>query len=85
MRPLLHRRPRTSGSFPADGPFYQDSQERYQTLLKNVLEQKVFEKTDVVVWECRNCGHLHIAVKAPKVCPVCAHPEAYFEVRKENY
>ena len=48
-------------------------------------EEKVFEKSDVVVWECRNCGHLHIGVKAPKVCPVCAHPEAYFEVRKENY
>ncbi len=60
-------------------------EERYQALLKNVLEEKVFEKTDVVVWECRNCGHLHIGVKAPKVCPVCAHPEAYFEVRKENY
>ncbi len=60
-------------------------EERYQALLKNVLEAKVFEKTDVVVWECRNCGHLHIGVKAPKVCPVCAHPESYFEVRKENY
>ena len=60
-------------------------EERYQALLKNVLEEKVFEKTDVVVWECRNCGHLHIGVKTPKVCPVCAHPEAYFEVRKENY
>ena len=60
-------------------------EERYQALLKNVLEEKVFEKSDVVVWECRNCGHLHIGVKAPKVCPVCAHPEAYFEVRKENY
>ena len=60
-------------------------EERYQALLKNVLEEKVFEKSDVVVWECRNCGHLHIGVKAPKVCPVCAHPEAYFELRKENY
>ena len=60
-------------------------EERYQALLKNVLEEKVFEKTDVTVWECRNCGHLHIGVKAPKVCPVCAHPESYFEVRKENY
>ena len=60
-------------------------EERYQALLKNVLDEKVFEKTDIVVWECRNCGHLHIGVKAPKVCPVCAHPESYFELRKENY
>ena len=60
-------------------------EERYQALLKNVQDLKVFEKTDVVVWECRNCGHLHIGVKSPKVCPVCAHPESYFEVRKENY
>ena len=60
-------------------------EERYQALLKNVLDEKVFEKTDVVVWECRNCGHLHIGVKAPMVCPVCAHPQSYFEIRKENY
>ena len=60
-------------------------EERYQALLKNVQDLKVFEKTDVVVWECRNCGHLHIGLKAPKVCPVCAHPESYFEVRKVNY
>jgi rubrerythrin len=60
-------------------------EERYQALLKNVRENKVFEKTDVVVWECRNCGHLHIGTKAPAVCPVCAHPLSFFEVRKENY
>ena len=60
-------------------------EERYQALLKNVKENKVFEKTDVVVWECRNCGHLHIGTKAPAVCPVCAHPLSFFEVRKENY
>ncbi len=74
-----------AAQFRAVAKIERTHEERYQTLLKNVLEQKVFEKTDVVVWECRNCGHLHIAVKAPKVCPVCAHPEAYFEVRKENY
>ncbi|MDY4788187.1 MAG: rubrerythrin family protein [Bacilli bacterium] len=62
-----------------------EHEERYQALLKNVKEAKVFEKTDVVVWECRNCGHLHIGVKAPEVCPVCAHKQAYFEVRKVNY
>ena len=60
-------------------------EERYQALLKNVKENRVFEKTDVVVWECRNCGHLHIGTKAPNVCPVCNHPLSFFEVRKENY
>lgn len=60
-------------------------EERYQALLKNIQDNKVFEKEGVVVWECRNCGHLYIGTKAPKVCPVCAHPESYFEVRKENY
>ena len=60
-------------------------EERYQALLKNVKENKVFEKTDVVIWKCRNCGHLHIGAKAPLVCPVCAHPQAYFEVQKVNY
>lgn len=60
-------------------------EERYQALLKNIMDQKVFEKTDVVVWECRNCGHLHIGVNAPEVCPVCNHPQSYFEVRKENF
>ncbi len=74
-----------AAQFRAVAKIEKTHEERYQALLKNVLEQKVFEKTDVVVWECRNCGHLHIGVKAPKVCPVCAHPESYFELRKENY
>ena len=60
-------------------------EERFQALLKNVKEQKVFEKTEVKVWECRNCGHLHIGVGAPKICPVCAHPQSFFEVREINY
>ncbi len=60
-------------------------EERYRALLKNIQENKVFEKTDIVVWECRNCGHMHIGTTAPTVCPVCNHPESYFEVRKENY
>ena len=74
-----------AAQFRAVAKIEKTHEERYQALLKNVLEQKVFEKSDVVVWECRNCGHLHIGVKAPKVCPVCAHPESYFELRKENY
>ena len=60
-------------------------EERYQALLANIKENKVFEKTDIVVWECKNCGHLHIGTKAPSVCPVCNHPQSYFEVRKQNY
>ena len=60
-------------------------EERYLKLLNNVEMQKVFEKAEETMWECRNCGHLVIGKKAPEVCPVCAHPRAYFEVRKENY
>ena len=60
-------------------------EERYRALLKNVEMQKVFEKGEMTMWECRNCGHLVMGVKAPGVCPVCAHPQSFFEVRKENY
>ena len=60
-------------------------EERFLALLNNVEMQKVFEKSEETMWECRNCGHLMIGKKAPEVCPVCAHPQSYFEVRKENY
>jgi rubrerythrin len=60
-------------------------EERYRKLLSNVEMQKVFEKAEETMWECRNCGHLVMGKKAPDVCPVCAHPQSYFEVRKENY
>ena len=60
-------------------------EERYRALLKNVETAKVFEKSEITMWECRNCGHLVMGVKAPDVCPVCAHPQSYFEVRAENY
>ena len=60
-------------------------EERYRKLLQNVEEKTVFEKSGVKVWECRNCGHLVVGTKAPDVCPVCNHPQAYFEVREENY
>ena len=60
-------------------------EERYRKLLANVEMQKVFEKAGETMWECRNCGHLVMGKKAPAACPVCAHPQAYFEVRKENY
>ncbi|MBE6939643.1 MAG: rubrerythrin family protein [Ruminococcaceae bacterium] len=60
-------------------------EERYRKLLNNVEMQKVFEKSEEIMWECRNCGHLVIGKKAPQICPVCSHPQSYFEVRKENY
>ena len=60
-------------------------EERYRALLTNVETAQVFEKGSVKVWECRNCGHLVVGTKAPEVCPVCNHPQSYFEVREENY
>ena len=60
-------------------------EERYRALLHNVEAQQVFAKSEVKVWECRNCGHIMVGKKAPEICPVCAHPQAYFEVRAENY
>jgi rubrerythrin len=60
-------------------------EERYRALLNNVEMQQVFEKAEETMWECRNCGHLVMGKKAPQICPVCAHPQAYFEVHKANY
>ena len=60
-------------------------EERYRALLKNVETAQVFEKSEVKVWECRNCGHIVVGTKAPKLCPTCDHPQAYFEVHEENY
>lgn len=71
--------------FRAVAAIEKSHEERYKALLNNVEMQKVFEKSEETMWECRNCGHLVIGKKAPMVCPVCAHPQSYFEVRKENY
>lgn len=60
-------------------------EERYRALLKNVKEMEVFRKSGVTIWECRNCGHVVVGLEAPDLCPVCNHPQAYFEVRKENW
>ena len=60
-------------------------EERYRKLLNNVEVQAVFAKSEITMWECRNCGHLMMGKAAPELCPVCAHPKAYFEVREENY
>ena len=60
-------------------------EERYRALLKNVETAKVFEKSEVKVWECRNCGHIVVGTAAPEICPVCSHPQSFFEVKEENY
>ena len=60
-------------------------EERYRALLRNVETAAVFEKSEVKVWECRNCGHIVVGTKAPEICPVCAHPRAYFEINEKNY
>ena len=60
-------------------------EERYRALLHNVEMQEVFQKSEVKVWECRNCGHIVVGTAAPDVCPVCNHPQSYFEIHKENY
>ena len=70
--------------FRGVGAIEKHHEERYRKLLANVEEKKVFEKSGVTVWECRNCGHIVIGTKAPDVCPVCKHPQSYFEVHEEN-
>ena len=60
-------------------------EERYRALLKNVEMKQVFEKSEVKIWECRNCGHIVVGTKAPEICPVCSHPKSYFELKATNY
>ena len=60
-------------------------EERYRALLRNVETAEVFKKSSVKIWECRNCGHIVVGTEAPEICPVCAHPQSYFEVNAENY
>ena len=71
--------------FRGVGEIERHHEERYRALLKNIETAKVFEKSEVKVWECRNCGHITVGTKAPDVCPVCAHPQSYFEIHAENY
>ncbi|MBR0507098.1 MAG: rubrerythrin family protein [Clostridia bacterium] len=67
------------------GAIEKHHEERYRALLKNVETAAVFEKSEVKVWECRNCGHIVVGTKAPDLCPTCAHPQSFFEVNCENY
>ena len=74
-----------AAKFRAVGAIEKHHEERYRALLKNVETSQVFEKSTVKVWECRNCGHIVVGTKAPDVCPVCNHPQSYFEISEENY
>jgi len=74
-----------AAKFRMVGAIEKHHEERYRALLDNVETKKVFEKSEVKVWKCRNCGHICVGTKAPEICPVCAHPQAYFEVNAENY
>ena len=77
--------PDLAAKFRQVGEIEKHHEERYRALLNNIEMQQVFEKSEVKVWECRNCGHIIVGIKAPEVCPVCSHPQAYFEIRAENY
>ena len=74
-----------AAKFRLVGAIEKHHEERYRALLNNIEMQQVFEKGEMTMWECRNCGHLVMGTKAPQVCPVCNHPQSFFEVRKENY
>ena len=74
-----------AAKFRMVGEIEKHHEERYRALLKNVETAQVFEKSEVKVWECRNCGHIVVGTQAPEVCPTCNHPRSYFEVHAENY
>ena len=74
-----------AAKFRAVAAIEKQHEERYRKLLSNVEAQEVFKKSEVKVWECRNCGHIVVGTQAPEVCPVCAHPKAYFEIHAENF
>ena len=74
-----------AAQFRGVGAIEKAHEERYRKLLQNVEMQEVFKKSEVKVWECRNCGHIVVGMEAPEICPVCNHPQAFFEVREENY
>ena len=74
-----------AATFKMIGEVEKHHEERYRALIKNLEEGKVFKKDGVVVWKCRNCGHIHVGTEAPEICPTCKHPKAYFELQAENY
>lgn len=70
--------------FEGVGKIEKEHEERYRRLIKNLEEGQVFEKNGIVIWKCRNCGHIHVGKEAPQICPVCKHPQAYFEIKATN-
>ncbi len=78
--PPRRKVPRAGRKIPPGSAIEKHHEERYRALLKNVEQAEVFKKSEVKVWECRNCGHIVIGTDAPEICPTCAHPQAYFEV-----
>ena len=77
--------PELAAKFRRVGAIEKEHEERYRALLKNVETAAVFAKSEVKVWECRNCGHIVVGTAAPDICPVCAHPQSYFEINAKNY
>ena len=77
--------PELAAKFRGVAAIEKHHEERYRALLANVEAQQVFEKSEVKVWECRNCGHIVVGTNAPDICPVCAHPQAYFEISASNF
>ena len=77
--------PELAAKFRMVAAIEKSHEERYRALLKNVETAEVFKKSEVKVWECRNCGHLVVGTAAPEICPTCAHPQSYFEIHAENY
>ena len=71
--------------FEAVAKIEKEHEERYLKLAQNNKDGAVFERPEIVIWKCANCGHIHVGTKAPEVCPVCAHPKAYFQLKAENY
>lgn len=71
--------------FDGVGAVEKEHEARYRKLIERINNGEVFKRGDVVAWKCNNCGHIHIGTTAPEICPVCAHPQAHFEVRAENY
>ncbi len=77
--------PELAAKFRGVAAIEKHHEERYRALLHNVQAKEVFAKSEVKVWECRNCGHIVVGTQAPEVCPVCNHPQAYFEINQQNY
>ena len=74
-----------AAKFELVGKIEKEHEDRYRALLEKVKAEKVFVSEDVVIWKCRNCGHIHVGKEAPEICPTCAHPKSYFERQAKNY